>query len=234
MTHLLRRLPQSSFSLVRTSVAGLVFLVGISAAFASSAAKIEDAGPLNETAASAALRKILEPDGHKILLNDGSECCDVWMLKEAPSVGKREVDGAVFPELSESELLGVIRFPKAATDFRGDAIAAGAYTMRYALSPNDGNHLGVAPSRDFVLLVPIGADPDPEAKFDAEHLNALSRKANGTKHPAPLDLVQPEGDTSRPTIYQNGDGHWVFVFKLKLQTGDLLPLGLVVKGHAPQ
>ena len=234
MTCLLRRLPSCSFSIVRRSVVGLVLLTCISAAFAASAAKIEDAGPLKDASASDALRKVLEPNGHEILLADGAEYCDVWLRAEIPSAGNREVDGAVFPQLSDSELLGVISFPKATTDFRGQAIAAGAYTMRYALSPNDGNHLGVAPSRDFVLLMPIGADSDPEAKFDAEHLNVLSRKASGTKHPAPLDLVQPEGETSHPTIYQDGDGHWVFAIKLKLQTGDYLPIGLVVKGQAAQ
>ena len=212
-------------------LAAILLLVASCPGFAA-AAKVEDAGPLKEAAASEALRKVLQPTGQKVFLPDGNEYCDIWLRMAVASAGNREVEGAVFPQFSESELLGVITFPKSTTDFRGQPLAAGTYTMRYALLPNDGNHMGVAPSRDFVLLVPVATDSDPDAKLTPDALNGLSRKASGTKHPAPFDLVQPEGDITKVSAYQNGDGFWVFAAPLKAQSGESIPVGLVIKGQA--
>ncbi len=57
------------------------------------------------------------------------------------------------------------------------------YTLRYALFPLNGDHQGVAPQRDFLLLSPAAADTDPSAKPDYETLMTMSRKASGTPHP---------------------------------------------------
>jgi len=216
-------------NLCLSAVLAILLLLGASPVFAATA-KVEHAGPLKET--SEALRKILEPNGHKVFLPDGNEYCDVWLRAGVSSAGSREVEGAVFPQISESELLGVITFLKPTSDYRGQPLSAGTYTMRYALLPNDGNHMGVAPSRDFVLLVPVAADSDPDAKLTSDALNALSRKVSGGKHPAPLDLVQPEGDTAKASVYQNGDGFWVFAAPFKAQPGESIPVGLVIKGQA--
>jgi len=98
------------------------------------------------------------------------------------------------------------------------------------LLPNDGNHMGVAPNRDFLLLTPLTDETDVSAQFSQEQLASLSAKASGTVHPAVFSMVQPDGDTF-PAIYKNDDGYYVFVVKLKTSTGEL-PVGLVVKGQA--
>lgn len=217
----------------RTLVLWALFLLIAPALFAASAAKVEPIGPLTDAAASDALKKALESTGYRVLLDDGSGWCKIWLAASAPASGKTDVEGALFPQLSESMLIGVISFTKAATDYRGQGIQPGLYTLRYELLPNDGNHLGVADNRDFALLVRATDDPDPAAKFDLKQLVALSRKATGTGHPGPMNLVQPASDTV-PAISNDGQEHWVFADKLKMQTGTPLLIGIVVKGKAAE
>ncbi len=138
----------------------------------------------------------------------------------------------IYSQLAESTLIGVLHFPKAGSDFRGQAIPAGFYTLRYALVPNDGNHLGVAPNRDFVLLLPAASDADPNATLTFPDLVALSRAATGTKHPGPLSLVEPGG--SAPKVSRDDQDHWIFYAAMKMVSGEDLPFALVVKGTAQQ
>lgn len=201
--------------------------------FAAAGAKVEPIGPPTDAAASDALKKALEPTGYRVLLDDGSEWCKVWLAASVPASGKTEVEGALFPQLAESTLIGAISFSKAATDYRGQGIQPGLYTLRYELLPNDGNHLGVADNRDFALLIRAADDPDPAAKFDFKQLVALSRKATGTGHPGPINLLQPASDTA-PAFSNDGQEHWVFADKLKMQTGAPLLIGIVVKGKAAE
>jgi len=192
-------------------------------------AKVEMIGAAPAESFPEAVTKILEAKGYRVALPDGTVICEVWFRSRVPAETGRNVEGANYPELSPSELVGVVRFPKQVSDFRGQPIRPGSYALRYELLPNDGNHMGVAPNRDFVLLAPAD-DPDPAASVSSEQLVALSEKAAGTPHPAVFSLVSPDGDTF-PSIYKNDDGFYVFVVKLKTSTGDL-PIGLVVKGQA--
>lgn len=201
--------------------------------FAAPAGKVEPIGPLTDSAASDALKKAVEPTGYRVLLDDGSEWCKIWLRAGAPASSKTEVEGALFPQLTEATLIGVISFSKPATDYRGQAVQPGLYTLRYELLPNDGNHLGVADNRDFALLVRGADDPDPAASFDFKQLVALSRKATGTGHPGPINLVQPSSDTV-PAVSNDGQEHWIFADKLKMQTGEPLLIGIVVKGKAAE
>lgn len=203
------------------------------ALFAAGGAKVEPIGPLADAAASDALKKALEPAGYRVLLDDGSEWCKIWLAASVPVSGKTDVEGALFPQLSESTLIGAISFTKPATDYRGQEIQPGLYTLRYELLPNDGNHLGVADNRDFALLIRAADDPDPAAKFDFKQLVTLSRKATGTAHPGPINLVQPASDAA-PAVSNDGQEHWVFADKLKTPTGGPLLIGIVVKGKAAE
>ena len=98
---------------------------------------------------------------------------------------------------------------------------------------DDGNHLGVAPSRDFLLLVPAAADPGPDATPKFADLVALSRQASGTKHPTPLSLVPAETGTA-PALTKDDEGHVIFTVSVHLSSGEDLPVALIVKGTVPQ
>ncbi len=217
---------------VRRRAAAFALLMAAAVACFAQTGKVESIGAVSDPSVSEAVRKSLEAKGSKITLPDGGVIAELWLRQELPSQAKKDVPGASYPEFAESSFLGVISFPAATTDYRGDPIKAGTYTMRYELLPDDGNHLGVAPNRDFVLLIPAASDPDPTAVYKFDQLVNLSSQATGTRHPAAMSMVVTES-TGSPAIMLDEDQHWVFSAKLRVGGGDVA-LGLILKGTAPQ
>ena len=195
--------------------------------------KVENIGPLTDKSVPDAVRQVLDSKGYHVTLDDGSVACELWLRAIVPAQPKKDVQGALYNRLAESTMVGVLHFPQASTDYRGQPISAGFYSLRYELIPDDGNHLGAAPNRDFLLLIPVGSDADPNAALKFQELVSLSRKATGTKHPGPLSLAQPESGTAA-AVSKDDEDHWIFSAAIKLASGEDLPIALVVKGTAPQ
>ena len=214
-------------------IAVLLFVSVASLALAAQTGKIEPIGAVTDSRVAEGVKKVLEPKGYRVSLDDGSVVCEIWLRNKIPAQPKKDSPGALYSQLAESALVGVISFPQATTDYRGQNIPKGAYTLRYELIPNDGNHLGVAPNRDFVLLVPAASDDNPDATFKFDELVSLSRKATGTKHPGPLSLVQPESGTAA-AVSKDDEDHWIFSGAIRLASGEDLPIALIVKGTPPQ
>ena len=100
-----------------------------------------------------------------------------------------------FPQLAPGTLIATLELVAPWTDARGTGIAAGKYAVRYALRPNDGNHMGVSDYRDFLVLIPLSDDPGAGAKPDHEELMALGKRTTGGRHPAVMGLAPaPEAD----------------------------------------
>ncbi len=213
---------------MRSSAFSIICVLVLSLICTAQSGKIETLGPLTDTSVPNAIRQTLDSKGYRVLLDDSSPVCELWLRKNVPVQTKKDSQDVIYTQLAESTFVGVLRFPKTGSDFRGQAIPAGYYTLRYALIPNDGNHLGVAPNRDFLLLLPVASDADPNASFKFQDLVALSRTATGTKHPGPLSLAQPAG--TAPALSKDDQDHWIFSAAVKLASGEELPFGLVVKG----
>jgi hypothetical protein len=211
----------------------LILLLLLSSLFAVAQAKLEKIPTLTETSVPAAVRAALDAGGSRLVRPDGSVLCEIWLRKSLPVGRVAAAKGAAYPEMSESAALGVISFPNGGKDFRGQAIKPGFYTMRYELLPEDGNHLGVAPTRDFALLLEAGADRDPDAQYDFGQLVKLSAQAAGTNHPAAFVLLAPETGAV-PRTYQNPDGFQVFAGAIRTDDGKNVPIALVVKGQSEQ
>ena len=175
--------------------------------------------------------QVLDPDGYRVVLEDGP-LCEIWLRKSVPASSAKANQDALYPQLAPSTLVGVINFLKGSTDYKGDPIKPGFYTLRYELLPADGNHLGVAPNPDFVLILPPSADADPDAPLKFQEMVGLSRKATGASHPGPLNLAQ--ADKTLPGVSKDDQDHWIFSTNLSLSSGEKLPVGFVVKGTAPQ
>ncbi len=215
----------------RSSIALIGILVAVCSA---QTGKVEKIGPLTDPAVSEAVRQALDPAGYRISLDDGTAFCDLWLRKSVPAQAKKDAADVLYPQLAESTLVGVLHFPKGGSDYRGQMISAGFYTLRYELIPSDGNHLGAAPNRDFLLLVPAASDADPNALFKFSDLVALSQKATGTGHPGPLSLVQPENSGSTPAVSKDDQDHWTFSASMELSNGEKISFALVLKGTAQQ
>jgi len=190
--------------------------------------KVEGATELKEAAVAEAVRAALEPKGVRVLDDKGKAICEVWFRKQIPTT-KEEVPGASFGQIPEGSLIGVIHFPSNTSDYRGQGIKAGFYTLRFGLILQDGNHLGVSPARDFFLLCPIGEDKDPNAQLKTEDMLKMSRAASGTGHPAVWCVVQATSDKDLPKIVKNEHEHVILETKISTSSGSLA-IGMVIIG----
>src|SRR5262249_7115062 len=155
--------------------------------------------------ASDAVKQALDAQGYHVTLSDGT--VDLWFRKDLAG-------------LKPGGFVGLLTFPTARGDFRGQTIKAGTYTLRYAQIPTDGSHLGASPTSDFLLMLRPADDPDPAADLAWEKLTELSKNAALTNHPSPLNLADVSAQKDFPALATNGLGHEVFFVKLKTAGGE--------------
>jgi hypothetical protein len=162
-------------------------------------------------AETASINAMLIKDGIKVLKADGSVVCEIWMRSDEPTGGKAE-ENASFTTIPVGALLGVIRFPARFNDRRGQTIKPGVYTMRYGLFPVNGDHQGVAPQRDFLVLSPAAVDTNATTTLSFDALMDSSRKASGTPHPLVMSFWKADAGT-KPGL-DNGEHDSVLTTKL--------------------
>lgn len=169
--------------------------------------------------------QLLAKNGTKIT-SGGNVYCELWLDSTMPSGPASSESGLTLPTIPHGALLGIVRFPAQAQDRRGQAIKPGIYTLRYSYYPANGNHQGVAPQRDFLVLSRIADDTDPNAKPDFDTLMNMSRKASGTPHPLVISFWKVDSGFA-PGFNKQGDNDWVLQTKL----GDT-PIAIILVGQA--
>lgn len=190
--------------------------------------KVEPTAALGEATVADAVRSALDTKGLKVIGEHGRPICEVWFAKEL-TTEKREVPGAVYAQIPDGVFVGVIRFPEQNTDFRGQPIKAGFYTLRYALIMEDGNHQGVSQTKDFLLLSRVADDTDPKVKMPTEQLLKLSRTAAGSGHPSPWNLIPVTDEKNLPKAVKNEHDHIILETRVTTKSGPL-SIGLIVFG----
>lgn len=193
----------------------------------AAAQKVERIGA--PTGVADAVQHAVENKGYRVTL-DGGWSAELWVTNDLKT-GKNDAPAALYPELTNGEFVGVVTFSQAMTDYRGQNIPAGTYTLRYQALPQDGNHLGVAPNPDFLLAIPAANDSSPDATYPYKKLVALSAKSTATNHPAVLAL---DSAGAPSTITKNERNDTVFSVALPSQQGTAEKVGIVLKGTAPQ
>lgn len=173
------------------------------------------------------LAAVVDPEGYRIV--DGDRVlAELWLRRELPLEGTQlGALGIEYGDMTASGLVGVVRFPEPWIDYRDTDVEPGLYTLRYWIQPADGDHMGVAQYRDFLLLLPAEDDTDPETLYEEDPLLELGQKASGRVHPSVLALFpvweEPSGEAE---IRMNEIDQPMLVATV----GDRA-LGLVVEGH---
>lgn len=183
--------------------------------------KLESSG-----AAPDGMADLLGKQGAKVTDASGKVICELWLRSQIPTGPKSAEQAVSLPEVAHGTLVGVIRFPAAYSDRRGQTIKPGTYTMRYSYYPQNGDHQGVAPQRDFLLLTPADVDKDLKSLPSFDDLVAMSRKASGTPHPAVFSFWKEE-EAFEPGLKQLGEHDWV----LYTNAGGI-KLGIILVGKA--
>jgi hypothetical protein len=172
------------------------------------------------------IRQALFQEGLRVV-QSGEAIAEFWFRKEIPASESESAGlGVSFGRIAEGALLGVVRFPEQWYDYKNRRISSGSYTLRYAVQPADGNHMGVSVYRDFLLLIPASADSDCQALYSGEELVNLSKKASSTPHPAVLSLVPIYEEVTAPRMVKNDMDQWTIATPVGSFT-----LGLVFMGH---
>ena len=190
--------------------------------------RVESIGPATDSSLAESIRSVLSPSGIRVVNGGGSTVCELWLRREIPASAE-EVSGAFFSKIGEGTFVGLAHFPKNGGDFRGQGLAAGWYTMRYAMILQDGNHLGVSPSRDFLLFSRVSDDSDPGRAFPISELYQKSRAAAGTGHPSSWSLVFPTEEKGLPRVVTNHEEH--VILEMQLPTaGAPTTVGMILIG----
>ncbi len=190
-----------------------ICLLAFAPVFANPAeVKVEAIGALKEASVSDAMKSAVEEKGWRVSGADGKIIAEIWLAKKVEAAGK-EVMGANFGNIPEGSFLGVVNFTANTSDYRGQGLRAGFYTMRYALILENGAHLGVSPTRDFILLCAPSDDKDTKALPIAETIK-LSIKASGAGHPSPWSIVPVSSKDALPKAVKTEEGHIVLEVEL--------------------
>jgi hypothetical protein len=187
--------------------------------------KTEPAGsPPADLAASAS--GLLQKDGVKITGPDGKVLCEIWLRSAMPSGPKLAEENLTLPTVPQGSLLAAIRFPAQHADRRGQGVKPGLYTMRFSFFPQNGDHQGVAPQRDFLILSQAAVDTGGDANPSFDALMAMSRKASGTPHPLVFSMWKDEPD-AKPGFEKQGENDWVLHVKI-----GTVPVAIILVGKA--
>jgi hypothetical protein len=199
--------------------------------------KIETAAVTAPAELSAAVRDTLSPQALRVSGPSGV-VCEIWLRKSVPGQAAPQNLGIIYTQIQEGTLVAVIRFPSELKDYRRQNVKAGVYTLRYALSPVNGNHQGVAPQRDFLLAIPVAADQDPASLGQAQTIE-LSKKSTSTNHASVWSLMPGDGAANAaPAITHDADSDlWMAQFSISIAAGGAaapVRMGLVVVGFGPE
>lgn len=183
--------------------------------------KMESAGaPPSELAAG--VGELLQKQGYKIVSDSGSAFCEIWLRADLPKGPKSAEENLTLPEIPHGTLLGAIRFPAKGADRRGQGVKPGVYTLRYSYFPQNGDHQGAAPQRDFLLVAPAAIDQDAKAAPNFEQLVDMSRKATGTPHPGVFSFWKSDGAAG---LAKQGENDWVLTAKIGDQVVAFILIG---------
>lgn len=178
----------------------------------------------------------LDPQGYRVQTAQGA-VCDVWLLKDlAAKPGFKPTLNVKYP-FQSGELIGVLRVADKVdfTDFRGQAIKPGVYTLRYGQQPQDGNHIGTSEVSDFLLALPAATDTNLKPLGNPESLHKASAKAAGGNHPAIFSLLPSEAPVTSAMLAKDDNNHWVLSLPVPAVQGGKkisVSLRLIVIGKA--
>jgi hypothetical protein len=156
------------------------------------------------------IASLVNPTGFRVQSAEGP-VCDVWLLKSvALKPGFKQTLNVKYP-FQTGELVGVLRVSDKVefSDFRGQPVKPGVYTLRYGQQPQDGNHIGTSDVYDFLVALPAATDTDPKLFLPPDRLHKASSKSVGTNHPAILSLLAVESPIAAATLTKEENDRWV-------------------------
>ena len=226
-----------TFRNIASVLLGLSFVLLAPLGRAADPYSLEKAAIAAPEEVSAAVRAELATEALRVTGPKGP-MCEIWLRKAIPAAPSPAAAlGVGYPQIVPGSLVGVVRILSPISDYRQQRVKPGVYTLRYALHPVNGDHMGISPLRDFLLLAPAALDAEPAA-ITFEEAVARSKKTIGANHPAAWSLQSAEGAPGAPpNLYHTEDPDlWIIHLRTSLAGAAAKPLDMsvVVVGHAPE
>lgn len=194
------------------------------------------------------LRKLLANDGLRVIGPNGKTRGEVWWRAKVPLAAKSIGGGFTLGRLVPGSFLGVLRAPVGTSDYRGQAIEAGSYGLRYFHQPSDGNHLGTSDSPDFLVLTSLTEEKSPDAVTSKEALLALAVPVSPSDHALVLYATTasepPPTDGAARVVRRGNFDEWALECAISGQVDgapvdgtlacETVRLAVVIEGHTAQ
>jgi hypothetical protein len=207
-------------------------LCALAASAADVAVKVADKQPPNDIDAS--IRGLLQTKAIQVVSGD-KPLYEFWLAKELPLQSKPASPAKALEAVKQATLLGVVSVPAAKRDYRDDEIAASAYTIRFGLQPQDGNHSGSAEFPYFAVLVPAKFDTKPDGIKDYKELVKISAKETSTDHPVVMSLRPAASAEGEAKLTEPAPEHKAVRVRIPAKGGDAAAIAFEIvfegKGH---
>src|SRR5438132_12610653 len=69
--------------------------------------KIETLGPLTETSVPDAVRQTLDSKGYRVLLDESTPACELWLRKNVPVQPEKDTQDVIYTQLADSTFVGI-------------------------------------------------------------------------------------------------------------------------------
>ena len=181
-----------------------------------------DAKPPKKIAAP--LRSLLDDRGVRVTA--GGATIDFWWVKALPA---KNGGSFSWSGVAEGTFVGAAQVTGKHEDIRGRPIREGVYTLRFGMQPQNGDHLGSSPYREFLLIIQAASDSDPQPTGH-ETTVELSKLTIKSSHPAIWSLDPPVADGQPLSIITNDSGHQAVIFEIGVSKGGKTRFGLIMIG----
>jgi hypothetical protein len=178
-----------------------------------------------------------------VIKNDDGELLTIWFRQAIPvkATADQIKNGLTYREISETALIGIVRFEKKFTDYRKQEIATGLYSLRIGFQPDTGDHKETAPHSEFVLLTPIANEINCD-EFEMKQLVERSRKSTNGDHPGVILLVPVREAKETPAVEKGQENcQYVKISRAievngkaadHCEQASILNFGIVISGHS--
>ena len=181
-------------------------------------------------ALAAPVQSAIAPGGVRVTV--GPATLDFWFVKALPLKAGAAVSS--WAAVDEGTLVGAVRLGSDFRDIRGRLIKPGVYTLRYGVQPQNGDHLGVSPFREFLLLSPAAVDTNVAATGHDPTIE-MSIKTVGGSHPAVWSIDPPAATGAALTTHTTDLGHTSVIVEVPVKGGGqgaaALRFGIVLIGR---
>jgi hypothetical protein len=167
----------------------------------------------------------------RVVVSKGPATLEFWWVDGLAVKG-----GAGAPswaDIEEGTLVGAVNVANEFRDIRARVIKPGVYTLRYGIQPQNGDHLGVSPFREFLLLSPAALDTDPQPRGHDGTVE-ISKAAIGGSHPAVWSIDPPAAKEAPLQLHKTELDHDAIVMEIPVvrdgKSAGTLRFGVVLIG----